>query len=164
MVEKNKENQADVKYDNVYIAEVGCNSFGVKFPRSRCRVSTVPVGNSLTKQADKSRANIHNILHRYDKTGLLPQRIVQPITGNLPDVESYHDAMNRLVTAQTTFNSLPSRLREKFQNDPAKFLQFVSDEKNIDEMVQLGLASKKTPPAPQKAEEGAFSSEDSDND
>ena len=47
--------------------------------------------------------------------------------------------MNQIIAAQEAFNSLPSDIRKKFDNDPAEFLEFVSDEKNNDEMIQMGL-------------------------
>ena len=37
------------------------------------------------------------------------------------------------------FEELPATIRKKFENDPAKFLDFVNDERNADEMVELGL-------------------------
>ena len=47
--------------------------------------------------------------------------------------------MNQIIAEQEAFNSLPSDIRKKFDNDPAEFLEFVSDEKNNDEMIQMGL-------------------------
>ena len=122
------------------IDNVTQNSNGVRPRGQRKRVCTIPHGKSMTKQADRDRANIHNILKRYEKTGLLPQRTTSPIEGELPQVESFHQAMNILVTAQQSFEALPSNVRQKFENDPAKFLEFVNDEKNKDQLIELGLA------------------------
>ena len=86
--------------------EMAVNSLGVCRPRHRRRVRSIVRGKSLTKQADRDRANIHKILSKFEKTGLLPQRVAQPIEGQVPEVESYHQAMNIIVTAQQAFDQI----------------------------------------------------------
>lgn len=127
--------------------KVDINHLGVRCPRQRLRVVSCGNKPSLTKQSDKDRANIHNILRRFEKTGHLPQRVVEPLQGDIPAVSSFHEAMNIVVRGQQAFDSLPSNIRQKFENDPGKFLSFVSDEKNKDEMKEMGLLS------PEKVEE-----------
>jgi len=120
---------------------VRTNDINVRARGQRRRVTTVIADKSMTKQADLKRACIHNILNKYEKTGLLPQRKAQPIEGPVPDVNSYHQAMTILVEAQTAFNELPSDIREKFNNNPAEFLEFVNDEENQEEMKEMGLTN-----------------------
>jgi len=134
------------------IGQVDIVDSGVRVRGQRRRVSSVVRGHSLTKQADKDRANIHAILGRYQKTGLLPQVTAQPLAEIIPSVESFHEAMNIVTFAQQSFEALPVAVRQKFENNPAKLLEFVSDPKNNDELVKLGLAN-----APEKApaEQGA---------
>jgi phage internal scaffolding protein len=132
--------------------EVKTNALGVRLPRQRKRCQTVNHDASMTKQADKERACIHTILKKATQTGLLPQRTVEPIKGDIPDVDSYHDAMTVLVQAQESFEALPSDLRSKFGNSPEAFLEFVSarDEEgnlvNSEEMIELGLKNPPKPP------------------
>ena len=121
------------------VDNVSVNAVGVRPRGQRKRVCTIPHGISMTKQADKDKANIHNILKRYEKTGLLPQRVVSPIEGDVPQVESYHQALTILVEAQQAFDALPSNVRQKFENDPAQFLEFCNDAENKEEMKELGL-------------------------
>ena len=124
------------------IADVEINELGVRKRGQRRQVQTINKDKTMTKQADFEKANIHCVLKKYQKTGLLPQRTVEPLQGTLPNVESYHDAMNVLTEAQQSFDALPSDLRDKFENNPAKFLEFVTNADNLDEMVELGLAEK----------------------
>jgi len=51
----------------------------------------------------------------------------------------YHEAMNTVVEAQSMFETVPSEIRSRFGNDPGAFLKFVLDEKNSDEMRDMGL-------------------------
>lgn len=127
------------------------NDLGVRRRGQRRRVTTQVIGESLTKQADVDRANIQKVLDKYKRTGLVPSRVAAPLEGPLPDVESFHDGMNKIVAARQVFDALPSGIRQKFDNKVDKFLAYTADEKNRDEMTKLGLlkpadASKNTSP------------------
>lgn len=66
--------------------------------------------------------------------------------------------MNQIVQAQDMFMSLPSKIRNRFGNDPSQFLDFVSDPLNKDEMRSLGLLKdvvSKEAPEPLKSDENA---------
>lgn len=63
-----------------------------------------------------------------------------PRYGDFSDPVSYQDSLNLVLFAQQQFEALDSRVRERFLNDPARFLEFTNDPKNMDEMIQLGLA------------------------
>jgi len=101
---------------------------------------------SLAKQSFKDECDINRILIKFQKTGLLEH--VNRYAGryeDLGDVVDYQTAMIRVLEAQEAFESLPSSLRSRFDNDPAQFLDFVSNPNNADEMVALGLATRISP-------------------
>lgn len=52
---------------------------------------------------------------------------------------SYHEAMNVVASANTAFEELPARARERFDNDPGLFMEFISNPENKDEALKLGL-------------------------
>lgn len=107
----------------------------------RRRVQSIINGPVLTVQADKDRACIHKILARAAATGFAPQRVAQPLDSeNIPNVNSFHEAMNVVAKADAAFQQLPLKIREKFDYNPANLLAFCSDEKNLAEMRSLGLA------------------------
>ena len=61
------------------------------------------------------------------------------------------------MQAQQSFESLPSELRGRFENDPAKLIDFLSDERNNAEAVKLGLKlERKAPETIQGAMEKAL--------
>lgn len=114
-----------------------------KFDRER--MPTIISGKSITKQAFKEECNINNIMAKFQKTGIITH--VQNHSPQYGDFTGgdYTEAMNVITKANSMFQELPSSIRKEFENDPAKFLDFVSDEKNIERMVELGLAYKLNP-------------------
>lgn len=106
-------------------------------PRVRVALSFAPQGR--TKQSFKAECDINNLMSRYLKTGVLdfvnkhaPQ--YQDVTGL-----DYQEAMDIVAHGNSMFNELPSKLRAEFDNDPALFLDFVSDPENAPEMAEMGL-------------------------
>lgn len=113
---------------------------------SRKPVFSDAKGETMTQQQHKDDCDINNILKRYEKTGILPDLIkADPQYGDFSTVPSYQQALDTVYKAQEQFDALGAKIRERFQNDPEKFLQFVNDPKNIDEMCSLGLATKVQP-------------------
>ena len=95
---------------------------------------------SLTKQSFKDECDINNIVSRFDKTGVLDhEALVKPKFGDFLGVSDYQTALNQVIEAEEAFEALPAKVRARFDNQPADFLEFCSDEKNYDEMVELGL-------------------------
>lgn len=94
---------------------------------------------SLTKQAMADECDINRIMAQFEKTGMLTHvNTFQGEYADLGDAPSFHDAMNRVVAAQEAFDSLPAGVRARFGNDPASFLDFVSNA-DRSEMEKLGL-------------------------
>lgn len=97
---------------------------------------------SLTKQADLAASDINNILANYQRTGLLPELIkADPQYGDFSDVASFQEAFEIVAHAETQFAALDAHVRQRFDNDPAKFLAFAEEPKNRSELVKMGLAS-----------------------
>lgn len=102
---------------------------------------------SLTKQSFRDECDINTILKRFNVTGQLPVGSVQPQYGDFSGVTDYQSALNAVMAAQDSFLALPAKLRARFDNDPALFVEFASDEANKDEMKALGLLREETAPA-----------------
>lgn len=114
--------------------------------------ATVDCSGSVdrTKQSFKKECDINHIMAQYLKTGNINH--LAKYNGQYMDCTSmtFQEALNTVIKAQEVFDELPSELRERFGHDPGKFLDFVHEPKNIEEMRKLGLA----PEAPaQKTEE-----------
>ncbi len=96
-------------------------------------------GPSRTKQSFRDECDINNILRQFNVTGQLPVGSVQPQYGDFSGITDYQSALNAVMAAQDSFLALPAKLRARFDNDPALFVEFASDEANRDELKALGL-------------------------
>lgn len=94
---------------------------------------------SLAQQQFKDDVDINVLLERFKITGQMPQGVVMPTYGDFTGVSDYRTAQEAIRRARDSFMQLPAELRAKFDNDPQKLLEFVSDEKNRDKAVELGL-------------------------
>jgi len=101
-------------------------------------------GPSKTDQNQMASCDINNILKKYAKTGLLPDLIKSnPMYGDFTNTMDYHQSLDFVLHAQAQFEALPALVRARFDHDPANFLEFANDPKNLDEMVEMGLATRK---------------------
>lgn len=101
------------------------------------------------KQSFKEECDINNILARARETGTVTHVNERPGQYmELPDNLTFHESLNAVIRAQEAFEDLPSEIRRRFGNDPALFLDFVHDEENYDEMVELGLVYREVEPSP----------------
>lgn len=104
------------------------------------RVYALRDTETRTKQAFRDDCDINNIMRRYEKTGVLPDIIkTNPQYGDFSEASDYQTALNTVMKAQEQFSALPSKVRERFANDPENFLAFVSDASNKEEMAKMGL-------------------------
>lgn len=107
---------------------------------SKKRKSPISFGKkSRTKQSHAQQADINYIMQRYHKTGLLEHSRKHAPNYGFATSHDFHTSMNIITQANEMFNDLPSPLRSRFYNDPAQFLDFVSNEDNHDELIELGL-------------------------
>jgi len=111
-----------------------------------------PFTDGMTKQSFKDECDINSIVKKALKNGLLPDGNPNPIYGDFSDVKDYQQGLNVVMKAEAQFSSLPAHIRSRFQNDPAKFLEFATNADNLDEMRKLGLA-KKAPVPPRTTED-----------
>lgn len=116
-------------------------------PVSRFRTAYGPKGKvffvqnlpSRTKQSFKDECDINTIMRRYEQTGVLShvsKRVPQYIDATGLE---YQAAMQLVIDAGDMFNSLPSKVRERFHNDPAEMLAFIENDSHFDEAKALGL-------------------------
>lgn len=126
-----------------------------KRANGKVRVATINEEPSRTQQQFRDQVNVNSIMAKYKKTGLIDHVRDNPGTySDMTQIGSYQDALQKVINAQQTFETLPSNLRQKFGHDPQQLITFLSDDKNYDEAVQLGLVIQKeqpqTPAAPSK--------------
>ncbi len=94
---------------------------------------------SLAQQHMKDECDINVIVERFGVTGRVPVTPIEPSYGDFSGVGDYHTALNKLRAADEAFMALPAKVRAKFDNDPNALLQFLQNEENRDEAIQIGL-------------------------
>jgi len=100
----------------------------------------------ITKQSMAAECDINNILKQFSKTG-----IINHINSNaaqyidLPDNLDFQQSLAIIKEADDAFASLPSKVREQYKNDPARFLAALTDPAERDRLIEYGVI--KRPPA-----------------
>lgn len=101
----------------------------------------------MTKQGPSAACDINQIVARYHKTGFLEH--VRKTPGNFADVSQigdFHAMVQKVGKAREIFARLPAVLRGRFHNDPSELVAFMSDPKNRDEGIELGLITRPVKP------------------
>ncbi|NTU73864.1 hypothetical protein HGB07_06920, partial [Candidatus Roizmanbacteria bacterium] len=113
--------------------------FQSKFTKKTPTSISFPENSDVTKQEFAAECDINTIMRRYQSTGEMPvlnQSAPQYLDATGFD---YSEAMAFVAGAKSLFNELPSHIRNRFDNDPAVFLDFTSNEANYSEMSEMGL-------------------------
>ena len=108
---------------------------------------------TMTQQQYKKEQDIKEIIKKYGATGLLNKNIManDPKFDDVSHIIDYQDAANKIAKAQQEFDQMPHELKEKFNYNPAKLLDYLNKSENLQEAIELGLVNKQM--TPDKSEE-----------
>lgn len=96
---------------------------------------------SMTNKLLGFDTDINNIVAGFTRG--VPLSIASDSPGKVfMTAEEYQNSVFKLARAKSMFEELPSKLRQRFHNDPKEMLGFLSDSKNDDEAIKLGLKVK----------------------
>lgn len=112
----------------------------IRLENGNIKVQTINDQPSKTQQQFKDQCDINLIMKKYRETGQISH--LKQNRGQFLDVSnipSYQEALNTVISAQNSFQSLPSDVRKKFGNDPQNMIDFLSDNSNDTEAIKLGL-------------------------
>lgn len=114
------------------------------FYRPHKRVTLNTGTEMVTKQSHKDECDIHRILRQYQRTGIITHvQSARPTYGDLPDAIDYQTSLHLIMEAQETFAALPSSVRERFGNDPGRFLAAFEDPSQEEYLRQMGFLKPK---------------------
>lgn len=99
-------------------------------------------------QADAAEVDINQIIKRIQKGQNPPMLRGEPFYGDVSAFNGLADAFEQIQDANELFMSYPAEIRNQFENDPVKMVEFLSDPANEDKAVELGLALKRPVPEP----------------
>lgn len=108
---------------------------------------------ALTEQNHKASCDIHNIMKKSQREGIVSHLAKHEGTYNdyaaAPDFTA---SMNIIAEANSMFESVPAQIRANFHNDPQEFVTFMQDDNNYEKIEKMGLdnshLTKPEPPAP----------------
>ena len=102
--------------------------------------STITCDDGITEQHHSKQCDVNTILSTYMKTGVIPPMDPNAQYGDLSEFD-YQTMQNQIANANSLFEQLPDNVKNRFGNQPYRFLNFVQDERNYEELVKMGLAN-----------------------
>lgn len=96
-----------------------------------------------TVQYFKDELDINKIVANMMKGKEPPMYQGELFYGDVSDFSNLQEAFIKTQEARDLFMQYPADLREKFENDPVKFVEFLEDPKNLDSAIEMGLAEKR---------------------
>ena len=95
----------------------------------------------LTEQHHADTCDINKILAQFMETGILPTSTNNdPQYGDVSE-HDFQEVQNQLAEAKSLFEQLPDPVKAQFDNEPFKFLHFAEDPRNLEALVEMGLAN-----------------------
>ena len=122
--------------------------YNMRSAYSEPKTSIITCDDGITEQHHSEECDVNNILATYMKTGVIPPLDPNANYGDLSDFD-YQSMQNQIANANSLFEQLPENVRMRFGNEPYRFLNFVQDERNYDELVEMGLANNPLPASPE---------------
>ncbi|AXH75288.1 MAG: internal scaffolding protein [Microviridae sp.] len=96
----------------------------------------------MTQQHFAEESEINNILRSHDRNGVIEHiNRGKAIYGDFSNITDFSDALEQINQAKEEFMTIPSSIREKFQNDAGQFFKFASNPDNLSELQKMGLAN-----------------------
>jgi len=126
-----KKNEVFIRTQYNYNPNAASNESGLACPEA-----------TRAQQHHKDECDINEILRRFGKTGTMPVTSLNALYGDFESVD-YHTALNQIIASEREFDALPSNIRKRFENDPWELVQFLQNEANYDEALELGLINPK---------------------
>nr|DAE62416.1 MAG TPA: Scaffold protein [Microviridae sp.] len=128
-------------------------------PSIRCYTSNNGVTLTVQDESIVNQCDINKLCDNYIRTGeyypgILARKLRRPIFGDFnPVQQTLENVLSIQRRSLESFDMLPPEIRERFNNDPRKFFDFVTDVNNQDEIIKMGLATDtRVPEAIQKVE------------
>lgn len=113
-----------------------------KRDNGRLRVVMRTKGPSKTEQSHKKKCDINTIVAKIRKGQAVPIRLGSPMYGDFSQVTDYMSTINRVSELHEDFMAIPADIRKRFHNSPAEFMEFIQDDSNREEAIELGLVAK----------------------
>jgi len=105
--------------------------------------ATVNDEPSKTQQNFKDETDINTIIDRFGVENVAQDPRLMPSSEDFMEAFDFQSAQNTIRQAQEAFMDLPADVRAEFDNDPAKLIRFVEDERNTEKAIAMGIAFRR---------------------
>lgn len=98
-------------------------------------------GNPIytTEQVHAKQCDVNYIIAKYDKEGIINHLAKFEYKYGDMTANDFAQMTAAVLQAKQTFEAMPSKIRNEFDNSPEKFLAFMDDPANRDKAIELGL-------------------------
>lgn len=105
--------------------------------------------DSKTKTEFAAETDLNMLMKRYGANAFMGTAPLNPRFLDDDDRPDLQAAMQLMIDAEASFNSLPAVVRKEFDNDAVKFVEFATNPDNLDKLREWGLtAPVEAPPDP----------------
>lgn len=105
----------------------------------KTKVAITFEGKGRTRQSFKAECDINTIMARFKKTGVMDfTSRYQPRYADVTAAD-FTKSMHVVAEARSMFFAMPAHIRDRFENKPEAFLEFVQNPNNKEEARALGL-------------------------
>lgn len=98
---------------------------------------------SKAQQSFKDECDINTIVRRFGLTGELPSNVRVPQYADFEETFDFMSSMNVIREAEEAFMAMPANVRDRFGNDPVRFVDFFNDPDNRPEAEKLGIVTRR---------------------
>lgn len=105
----------------------------------------------LTEQNHKTQVDVNYIVSSRGVDRIAETTKLADLTFDANPYNDFQEMMEMVAKGKSAFASLPAQVRDEFKNDPARYLDYIRNPENHDEMVKRGWAEPK-PAAPAPVE------------
>lgn len=102
---------------------------------------------SLTQQHFKKECDVNEMLRKFGATGVLPTK-EGSFYGDFSNSLDFQQSLDFISNTLDQFDQLPSDIRDRFGNNPVKFMDFVCNPENAKHFESMGLTEVKVPVTP----------------
>lgn len=109
-----------------------------------------------TRQSDADEADINKVLHRAMAGAVpLPRPLEDLVYADVSVITDFKEAKDRVTRAEQAFMQLDAKVRARYDNDPALFLDGFSTPEGLAQLEELGVVKVRDPVAELNAAESA---------
>lgn len=105
---------------------------------------------TMTEQSHAKLNDLHHLM-KLDRDRLAEHtNIYEGKYMDMINVPDFHQAQLILAETASMWESIPATLRQKFNNEPERFVEFMQNEDNRESMLEMGLSDTHLPPLPEE--------------